>query len=202
MQYNRAFEEMMRPAREWLAGKDPQEIAERSGVQYDADAQAFRMRVLGSEYVVRWPEWTVEDVQAGWMALVLLHYLNRADGMPLSGEWISFSMLKEGMVRGGGFDRSSERALEQMLKERSEEQIRKAFERLDGRTMETNADLSAMFEFMPRYPLMLKIWLADDEWGASGKLLLDRSADHYLPVEDAVTVGEIFLEELKRALNS
>lgn len=61
----------------------------------------------------------------------------------------------------------------------------------DGMT-ETNADLSAVFEFMPRYPLMLKIWLADDEWQASGKLLLDRSADHYLPVEDAVTVGEIF----------
>ena len=52
------------------------------------------------------------------------------------------------------------------------------------------------FDFLPYYPLWLKIWLADDEFEASGKMLLSKSADHYLTVEDAVTVGGILLEHL------
>ena len=47
-----------------------------------------------------------------------------------------------------------------------------------------------------RYPLRLNIWLADEEFEASGKLLVSRSADHYLTIEDAVTVGDIFLSKL------
>ncbi|MDY2660868.1 MAG: DUF3786 domain-containing protein, partial [[Ruminococcus] gnavus] len=47
------------------------------------------------------------------------------------------------------------------------------------------------------YPVWLKIWFADEEFEASGKLYLSRSADHYLSMEDAVTVGEVFLSKLK-----
>ena len=39
-------------------------------------------------------------------------------------------------------------------------------------------------------------WLADEEFPASGKLLLDTSADHYLMIEDAVSVGQIIMEAL------
>lgn len=44
---------------------------------------------------------------------------------------------------------------------------------------------------------LVKIWFADEEFEASGKLYLSRSADHYLTMEDAVTVGEILLSKLK-----
>lgn len=49
---------------------------------------------------------------------------------------------------------------------------------------------------MPNYPVWLKIWFADDEFPASGRLLLDASAEHYLSIEDAVTVGELLLKLL------
>ena len=46
-------------------------------------------------------------------------------------------------------------------------------------------------------PMWLKIWLADEEFETSGKLLLSKSADHYLTIEDAVTVGDVFLRKIR-----
>lgn len=61
--------------------------------------------------------------------------------------------------------------------------------------------MCAIFPFLPHYPVWLKIWLADEEFDASGKLMISKSADHYLTVEDAVTVGEILLSLLKAISN-
>ena len=52
-----------------------------------------------------------------------------------------------------------------------------------------------------QYSAWLKVWFADDEFEASGKLLVSRSADHYLTIEDAVTVGELLLSKLKDILD-
>lgn len=60
----------------------------------------------------------------------------------------------------------------------------------------SNADLCARIPFLPRYPLWLRIWFADEEFPASGRMFLDESAAHYLTVEDAVVVGELILERL------
>ena len=34
---NRAFMEMMKTAKEWLSGKDPLEIAEKTGIPYEEE---------------------------------------------------------------------------------------------------------------------------------------------------------------------
>ena len=64
----------------------------------------------------------------------------------------------------------------------------------------SNADLCAVLPFLPQYPVTWKLWLAeeDDEIDGSGRLFLDGSADHYLSIEDAVTVGTIILDRLQR----
>jgi len=67
---------------------------------------------------------------------------------------------------------------------------------LGGEEISTNADIAFRIPFLPRFPVIMKIWQADEEFPASGRMLLDASADHYLTVEDAVTVAEILLEKL------
>ena len=44
-----------------------------------------------------------------------------------------------------------------------------------------------------------QVWFADEEFPASGRLLLDESAPHYLTIEDAVTVGSLILDQLTGA---
>ena len=64
----------------------------------------------------------------------------------------------------------------------------------------SNADLCALLPFLPQYPVTWKLWLAEeeDEIEGSGRLFLNGSADHYLSIEDAVTVGSIILDRLQR----
>ena len=59
-----------------------------------------------------------------------------------------------------------------------------------------NNDYSTRLPFLPMYPVTLNYWQADEEFPASGRLLLDSSAEHYLTVEDSVTVGELILQAL------
>ena len=64
----------------------------------------------------------------------------------------------------------------------------------------SNADLCALLPFPPQYPVTWKLWLAEeeDEIDGSGRLFLNSSADHYLSVEDAVTVGTLILNKLQQ----
>ncbi len=66
----------------------------------------------------------------------------------------------------------------------------------DGAEIAAAAEYAVRLPFLPRYPVTLQIWFADEEFAASGRLLLDESAGHYLGMEDAVTVGELLLELL------
>ena len=71
---------------------------------------------------------------------------------------------------------------------------------LGAKLEDSNADLCAVLPFLPQYPVTWKLWLAEeeDEIDGSGRLFLDGSADHYLSIEDAVTVGTIILDRLQR----
>ena len=77
-----------------------------------------------------------------------------------------------------------------------EEELEEKCRAIGGQRTESNADFTVRFDFLPYYPLLLKVWFADEEFPASGKLLLDTSADHYLMIEDAVTAGQIVMEKL------
>lgn len=197
-QENRMFAEMLRPARQWLNGRDPQDISRRAQVPFDG--AGFDIPCLNRSLRVSWPELAFEEDAEGWLQLACLHYLHCADGAPLSGRPITFGMLKGGLARGGSFDRTSEARLSHLLTDVPEDRLQRACETLGGRKLPSNADLCMEFFFLPRYPLLLKLWFADEEFPASGRLFLDGAADHYLTLEDAVSVGELFLNLLEEAL--
>ena len=59
-----------------------------------------------------------------------------------------------------------------------------------------------MLPFLPRWPVMLNLWFADDEFDGSARLLVDKSADHYLSIEDAVTVADIVIAAWRKTAAS
>ena len=69
---------------------------------------------------------------------------------------------------------------------------------LGGLRQDSRADLEVCIPFLPRFPLTLRVWFADEELPASCRVFVDASADHYLSVEDAVTAGELLLRRLER----
>ena len=192
---NQTFEQMKKVALAWLADRDPREIAKNAGIVYDAEKQLFSFSSMGIDLTLTYPDYRITPQVGGWHYLLILHYLNLADGTPLTGKVISFSQMKEGMVRGGGIDRKFETAIH-TIQNFSAEVLGENCESIGGKPVQTNADVTYQMPFLPRFPVTVKIWLPDEEFPASGRLLLDSSADHYFTIEDAVTVAEILIERI------
>ncbi len=196
LENNRAFREMHQAACQMLAGKDPGKVAKSSDVSFDGTG--FLVPSLGKLYRFSYPDYTCDEPMLDWHYLTVLHYLNLADGTPVSGQPIPMAQMPSGMVRGGGYDRLTANALSEYLKGKNEKQVLERFQSLGGEVVEGKAELCVKLPFLPRFPLYVNIWFADEEFPPSGRLFVDASAGHYLTIEDAVCVAEVILELLKR----
>lgn len=152
---------------------------------------------MGMDATASYPDYRFTPELPGWHRLVILHYLDLADGSALSGKEITFGQMRSGMVRGGGIDRKCEQTIQRM-KDLDEDMLAQICKSMGGEQIASNADVAYRIPFLPNFPVVLKIWLPDEEFPASGRMLLDSSADHYLTIEDAVTVAEILLEKIIR----
>lgn len=191
---NQLFSNMLRAALDWLKARSPEEISRRACIPFDGSA--FRFESLGVSVTISYPDYHIAPKLEQWHILLLLHYLSLADGTPLIGRQITFAQHRDGMVRGGGFDHDVEMTTAQKMGLLPQAELEKRCLALGAKLQPSNADLCAEFSFAPNYPVWLKIWFADDEFPASGRMLLDASAEHYLSIEDAVTVGSLILDKL------
>lgn len=188
------FSNMLHAAHDWLKGRSPYEISLLGNIPFDSNA--FHFQSFGKSVTVTYPAYEITPQLHQWHILSILHYLNTADGTSLTGQLITFAQYKDGLIRGGNFDRTAEKMLSEKISQLSEEEFKKRILALGGTIHSSNADLCAEFHFMPNYPIWMKIWFADDEFPASGRLFADPSAAHYLSIEDAVTIGELLLQLL------
>lgn len=188
---NQLFDEMRKAAFAWLKNRDPEEIARRADVSFDG--KVFQFMSLGQRITVAYPSYEITPQLPHWHHLLVLHYLNIADGSTLTGQQISFSQYESGMVRGGNFDRRTEL----IFHEFEMEDLQRRCRVMGGIVKNGKADLCVELPFLPKYPVTLNFWEADEDFPASGRLTVDESAAHYLTIEDAVTVGELILSKLK-----
>jgi hypothetical protein len=126
------------------------------------------------------------------VSILILHYLTKAQGLPITGEWIAFRELPGGEIYNAPF---TNRTIRPMVGRfgREPAKLIEAGERLGGRK-ETFGHASIRLEVFPMVPLCFVVWEGDEEIPASGQILFDRSASAYLDTEDLVVVAaEAFL---------
>lgn len=182
---------MFQAAIQMLDGKDPAEIAVKSGIFFDGEA--YLIESLGRTFRLSYPEYLFDEQLSEWHRLIIMHYLNLADGFPLTGEAITLSDMPDGVIRGTKFDRTAADAICKFLLGKSEDKVKLILEKMGAEFLPGKADMNVKLPFLPRFPLYLNIWFADDEFPPSARLLVDRSAGHYLTVEDAVMTGDLVL---------
>ena len=190
-----AFETMRDTAVEWLKDRDPAQVAKNTGIVYDPERQELYMTTLGADAVLHLPEYRFTPELNRWQELTLLHCLFLADGFPVLDRALSFGSMRDGAVRGARFDRRCAGLLGK-LAALPDTEIERRCGRLGGMRIPGNADVNMAFSFLPCCPLTLKLWRADEDFPASGRLLADESIDHYLTVEDAVMLGEYIVDTL------
>lgn len=185
--------EFIRTATLELQGRSPEEIAERTGVEYDPEGKEFCVKVLGREFNVSFPEFQVHETAidhhegALWLQSLILLYFRNADGWPESGEWISMRQLPGGLGYDRTFQSYSGDELARAFKDDVAEFTRVS--RLFGGRPGTVGDASFVFYGLPRLPLMVVYSAGEDDFPAEAKVLFDSSATHYLPTDALAILG-------------
>lgn len=188
------FSNMHTAALQRLQSKPAKDIACQANIALEGNCFSFES--MGEVIRIHYPDFRISPMPDPWRALTILHYLANADGTKLSGKLTNFADQPDGMVRGGGFDRTVEQFLATNFGALPQEECTRRICKIGGKILSGKADLNAVFPYLPNYPVYLQLWFADEDFPASGRMLLDASASHYLSIEDAVTVGEYILGAL------
>lgn len=80
---NRAFQEMRKSALDRLADRVPEELSARTGIPFDRQRQVFSLSSLGRNMEIDYPGYEIRPAVDDWHHLLILHYLDLADGTPL-----------------------------------------------------------------------------------------------------------------------
>jgi len=192
---NQMFSQMNRAALERLADRAPMPIARNAGICYDEKTQTFHFQSLGNPIAVHYPDYSFSPELSAWHRLLILHYLDLADGFPLTGKVISFGQMRSGMIRGSGIDHKCALIIQKAWSLHGS-RLADILDSIGGEPIPSNADLAYCIPFLPKFPITLNIWFPDADFPVSGRMLLDSSADHYLTIEDAVTAAEILFDKL------
>ena len=120
---------------------------------------------------------------------LILHYLIRADGSPLTGKWVGYKDIPGGLLYAGVFAR---RVTEPLVRKFGNSaisfgEIGKRF----GGELKDVGDVSFILHAFPFTPLQYVLWEGDEEFPPSVQLLFDAAVDHYLSLEDIVVLGQI-----------
>jgi hypothetical protein len=185
-----------------LGGSEPQNIAQAAAVQYDAAAGEFTVPYLNQEYRVRYPSGEVYLPQGEDAPIVnkilILHYLEHAEGVPLRHKWISFKEIPGGQIYINPFYNRAIRPLIKLFGGDPQGLIA-AGSALGGKK-EILGDASVAVPVFPMVPVAYVIWEGDEEFEPSGNILFDESAPHYLPLEDYAVIAGSAVFELRKQL--
>jgi Domain of unknown function (DUF3786) len=128
---------------------------------------------------------------------LLLYYLVTADGVPLTGRWVSFADLPDGRMYNAAFQGySGAEVVDHFGYDLSA--FKQACLHLAGKPVEIGS-AAFVFQALPRVPLLMTYWLGDEDFPSSCKILFDASARHYLPIDACAVLGSTLAHKVMAA---
>ena len=178
---------------EQLSERQPAEIAVASGAVYEEVQTRFVLKYINETYYIGYPDGKVaytdkEDEVPVPTKIVLLHYLLKAGGLPLTGERISFKEIPGGTIYLEPFTNRVLRGFVGTFGKQAQLLV-PAAEKLGGQAVKLGSSAAISLDILPNLPLTYVIWEGDEELAANGTVLFDATAQYYLPTEDIVVVA-------------
>jgi hypothetical protein len=192
------------PTTHWqqLRKIDRTETARRARCAYRGDDDSFAISLLNAEYRVDMAACRVwrlaEDTEpepAGFIEeLCLLTYLLKASDTPLADELVRAEKLDP----GGFFFRGSHRLPIEKLEDAAgpmPEELENVGEILGAKAC-TFGDASIEVLVLPRIPVTLIIWAADEEFAARASILFDKSAARQMPLDALYALAKLTIDKI------
>ena len=178
--------------------------AEAVGGEYQTldGKESIRLRMLTRYFEVRKDGLFMDNEYChdAWTRIIVYDYVARQGRTPLTGQWISLGNFPHTASHVKAFQSNAERKVT--------ETFRHDFEGLKRRCSEMGgagiagrikADYTCGFDLLPRVPLYLSFWQADEEFDPDCRILFDSNAEDHIDIEYLACLLELFVEELTGA---
>jgi hypothetical protein len=192
-----------RMAVEGILGSDPAERAARGGGRFEpgmnGEGRIF-LPYLGRDLSLLISQGTIA-LRNGGSALSLreeilvLHYLEKASGIPPTGQWISFAETPGGTFYHPVFLLRGKAPLVRHFGKETQRLLTLAADEMGGTPLNLG-DVGVRIQAFPRADVGLVLWKGDEEFPPEGNILFDSSITGYLPVEDIVILAETIVWKL------
>lgn len=191
---------MVEPLKKEIAGLDFAALSGRLGAIHDKDK--LIVRVMGKDFVVdRFGNITSECHIIPWVQLPLLNYIISSQGKEITGEWVTFRKLKEGMTRNLFFVRRCEEPLKEIIDAHTE----LFFDLMDmfqGKRLPEfhGADHAIILFPLPKVPLLICYWEREGDMDSKLTVFFDATADTHLSIESIYYLGTGLVEMFKKVI--
>lgn len=186
---------------------DPKEVSERCGIPYDEENREFLVRLMGYEYGISFPEFTISpktDDPDAYLIMMenipsrtfVMRYLIEGKNVLSTGKYITFREVPtygelylqpftgrciSRLTYGFGYKLDKFKA---------------AMEKL-GATPIKMGDVAYEFELINNYHMRFIFWEADDEFPPSAQILYEDNFLDGFYAEDLVVAGDISITTVK-----
>jgi len=185
-----------------LVQQNPDDIARNSATTFDHENSCFNVFYLDRSYYVHYPSGVVTDTEGKnvflYLSIIFLHYLNTADGTPLSGNWVTFKELQGGEIYQQAFYKRAQLPFLKAFSQTPEQFIEAA--RQLGGFQHSFGEYCMVIPVLPRVPLAMVLSPGDEEIAASCTILFDARANSYLPTEDYAHIPGLVIGEMQKRI--
>ena len=162
------------------------------------DGAAFRLTLLGTEYTITWPEYTIAPVPALPVQTFLLRRLLEGTNKVWLGTWKTFREMPWGEMYNTPYTgRVLTRAAFTFGFKLGK--FAAACEKLGGRKL-SHGDEGYEFDFFGPFRIQILMWAGDDEFPPNAQVLYTENFADCFAAEDRVVAGDILITQIKMAM--
>ena len=179
--------------RELFLKADAQEMAERTGARYENGK--FSVNLLGTEYVISHPEYTIAPGCVLPVQTFLLRYLLEGKQVSWGASWKTFREMPWGELyikpyTGRVLTRAAFTFGTRV------EAFAAACEKM-GATKLGSGDAGYEFDFLGGYKMRILVWAGDEEFPPNAQILYSDNFEQGFQPEDRVVAGDILISVIK-----
>ena len=164
----------------------------------------FELPFVGARAIVTWPALEPSLADAALpphVAALLVYYLGMAADIEPTGQWISFAELPNGSVYVQAFQGYTGASLVRRFAE-NPAALAVSAHGLGGQPLPGTADRAWSFAALPKVPVAVLWWDADEEFPARAELLFDTTASCHLPTDGCAVLGSWLTQMLIRTASA
>ena len=175
---------------------EPMEAVQRLGVAWNG--KAFSVKLLGTEYYITHPEYSISPQAPLPVQTFLLRYLLKSKAVAFSGTWKTFREMPWGELyikpyTGRVLTRAAFTFGTRVEKFKAAAEKMGAFDVKKG-------DAGFVFDLIGNFQMQILVWAGDEEFPPNAQVLYSDNFENGFEPEDRVVAGDLLISSIKSQL--